>query len=92
MLLTADIRFQLADLGNMTMPWAVDWKEVGVPADQPMSTRGYKNATEVPIALEDIEREYCRLMGLSYPIKDMIFVRSWMLMRVCTDLLFLGAS
>ncbi|KZV70009.1 kinase-like protein [Peniophora sp. CONT] len=75
----------LADLGNMTMPWVVDWKEVGVPADQPMTTRAYKNATEadgVPIPLEDIEREYCRLMGLAYPIKDMIFVRSWMLMRL----------
>ncbi|VDC05079.1 unnamed protein product [Peniophora sp. CBMAI 1063] len=75
----------LADLGNMTMPWAVDWQEVGVPADQPMTTRSYKNATEadgMPIALADIEREYCRLMGLAYPIKDMIFVRSWMLMRL----------
>ena len=69
----------------MTMPWSVDWQEVGVPPDQPLTTRGYKNATEadgMPIALEVIEREYCRLMGLSYPIKDIVFVRSWMLMRV----------
>lgn len=79
----------------MTMPWSVDWQEVGVPAGQALTTRGYKNATEadgVPIPLADIEREYCRLMGLSYPIKDMTFVRSWMLMRVCTTPSFFGVS
>jgi hypothetical protein len=79
---------QLADLGNMTMPWAIDWAEVGVPADAPMTTKGYKNATSgVPIALADIEREYSSRMGLPYPIRDMTFVRSWMLFRVSHALL-----
>lgn len=45
--------------------------------------KGFKNITkDVPISLEDLEREYCRSTGQDYPIKDMIFVRSWMLFRV----------
>ena len=47
--------------------------------------RGFKNAAaeEVPISLEALEREYCKLMAQSYPIVEMVFVRSWMLFRVC---------
>ena len=68
----------------MTTSWSMDWREVGAPTDGntlPI-TRAYKNATAPPIALETIEREYCRLMHLDYPIRDMVFVRSWMLFRV----------
>jgi len=36
----------------------------------------------VPIPLEDLEREYCRLTGQAYPINEMTFVRSWMLFRL----------
>ena len=43
---------------------------------------GFKNAIDVPVPLEELEREYCRLMGFSYPIKEMLFARSWMLFRV----------
>lgn len=46
--------------------------------------RGYKGTSEnIPIALEDLEQEYCRLASQPYPILEMVFVRSWMLFRVC---------
>ena len=45
--------------------------------------RGFKNTTkDVPITLEELEREYCRLTNQPYPIIEMLFVRSWMLFRV----------
>lgn len=46
--------------------------------------RGFKNAPpdQVPISLEELEREYCRLTGQKYPIVEQVFVRSWMLFRV----------
>lgn len=44
---------------------------------------GFKNTTvDVPIPLEDLEKEYCRLTSQPYPIPEMVFVRSWMLFRV----------
>jgi len=44
---------------------------------------GFKGASkDVPIPLEDLEREYCRLTAMDYPITEMIFARSWMLFRV----------
>lgn len=44
---------------------------------------GFKNQSkDVPIALEVLEREYCRLTKQPYPIPEMIFARSWMLFRV----------
>jgi len=69
----------LADLGNLTQPWAVDPKDL-----HGMSTvLGFKNAAkDVPIPLEDLEREYCRLTNQPYPIIEMVFVRSWMLFRL----------
>jgi hypothetical protein len=46
--------------------------------------KGFKNAEKpAPIELEALEREYCYLTGQSYPIVEMVFVRSWMLFRVC---------
>ncbi|KDR75639.1 hypothetical protein GALMADRAFT_492411 [Galerina marginata CBS 339.88] len=69
----------LADLGNLTQPWSVDMKDV--PADSVV--RGFKNATvNVPIPLQDLEHEYCRLTKQPYPIPEMVFVRSWMLFRL----------
>lgn len=71
---------KLADLANLTQPWAIDVKLV--PKDTGLV--GFKNTTEnIPIALEDLEREYCRLAKQPYPIKEMVFARSWMLFRVC---------
>ncbi|RDB24710.1 Acyl-CoA dehydrogenase family member 11 [Hypsizygus marmoreus] len=71
----------LADLGNLTQPWSIDMSNV--PKGSPLILRGFKGAAEdVPIPLEDLEREYCRLTNQPYPIPEMIFVRSWMLFRL----------
>ncbi|TFK23135.1 APH-domain-containing protein [Coprinopsis marcescibilis] len=73
----------LADLGNLTQPWAIDLKSI--PAGAQFAMRGFKNSRnpdEVPIPLEDLEREYCRLTNQPYPITEMVFVRSWMLFRL----------
>ncbi|KAF4563198.1 hypothetical protein EYR40_007093 [Pleurotus pulmonarius] len=71
----------LADLANMTSPWSIDEKDVTDSGNALMVA--FKNSKGiVPIALEDIETEYCRLMNLDYPIPEMAFVRSWMLFRL----------
>ncbi|OCH90615.1 kinase-like protein [Obba rivulosa] len=72
----------LADLANMTLPWAVD--ALLLPKEFPASSAlpGFKNAKDVPIELEDLEREYCHLTKQPYPIKEMVFTRSWMLFRL----------
>jgi hypothetical protein len=45
--------------------------------------RGFKNAVPAPvISYPELEQEYCRLMGLPYPVKEMPYVQSWMLFRV----------
>ncbi|TFY66591.1 hypothetical protein EVG20_g4498 [Dentipellis fragilis] len=77
----------LADLANLTMPWAIDAAQVKASLSnlepQTALLRSFKNSPEAaPIALEDLEREYCRLMNLSYPINEMKFVRSWMVFRL----------
>ncbi|KAJ8501845.1 hypothetical protein ONZ45_g12012 [Pleurotus djamor] len=75
----------LADLANMTTPWSIDNKDVpkGPYSGNTALMNAFKNnEREAPIALEDIEKEYCRLSNLSYPIPEMPFVRSWMLFRL----------
>ena len=76
---------QLADLGNLTQPWAID--STNIPDDPDlkmfMMVKGFKNTmVDVPIVLEDLEREYCRLTAQAYPMPEMVFTRSWMLFRV----------
>ncbi|KAJ7287124.1 kinase-like domain-containing protein, partial [Mycena rebaudengoi] len=72
----------LADLGNLTMPWAVNPADAEVDGDEPFMT-GFKGQPDkAPIPLVDLEREYCRLTNQAYPIKEMVFVRSWMLFRL----------
>ncbi|EPT00340.1 hypothetical protein FOMPIDRAFT_1101889, partial [Fomitopsis schrenkii] len=69
----------LADLANLTQPWAVE------PSVLPASGSamvGFKNVQAVPISLEELEREYCRLTTQPYPITEMVFARSWMLFRL----------
>jgi hypothetical protein len=44
--------------------------------------KGFKNMVDPPITREEMEQEYCRVTGWSYPITEMTFVRSWMVMRV----------
>ncbi|KAG1782023.1 kinase-like domain-containing protein [Suillus placidus] len=75
----------LADLANLTQPWAIDARHI--PKDSIITEftviKPFKNATkDVPIPLEDLEREYCRLTNQPYPMKEMIFARSWMLFRL----------
>jgi len=75
----------LADLANLTQPWATDARHI--PKDSIITQfpliRPFKNATEdVPIPLEDLEREYCRSTNQPYPIQDILFARSWMLFRL----------
>ena len=71
---------QLADLANLTQPWAVD-PSVG-QAVGPGAFLGFKNTNDAPCELEVLEREYCKLTEQPYPIPEMIFARSWMLFRV----------
>jgi len=73
------LAYQLADFGNLVQPWLIDTKDM--PAES--STRGFRNATaDVPIPLEDLEREYCHLTKQAYPIPEMVYVHSWMFFRV----------
>lgn len=44
--------------------------------------KGFKNMINVPITKEELEEEYCKVTGWQYPITEIVFVRSWMLMRV----------
>lgn len=44
--------------------------------------RAFKNTTEgIPIPLDDLEREYSRLLKQPYPIPELVFARSWNLFR-----------
>jgi len=71
----------LADLGNLVQPWSVDVKDIS--AESNFAMRGFRNATaDVPIPLEDLEREYCHCMKQVYPIPEMVYVRSWMFFRL----------
>ena len=77
-LLNAQLVLQLADFANLTQPWSIR------PENMPQGTsiRAFKGAKDVPISLETLEKEYCRLLNQPYPIKELVFVRSWMLFRV----------
>jgi hypothetical protein len=62
-----------------------------MPSDGTWSMTGFKNTTvDVPIPLEDLEKEYCRLTSQPYPIPEMVFVRSWMLFRVRLEIFFVS--
>ncbi|KDQ52817.1 hypothetical protein JAAARDRAFT_197893 [Jaapia argillacea MUCL 33604] len=72
----------LADLANLTQPWSID--PINVPEELRVGLlKGFKNvADDVPIPLEDLEREYCLRTNQPYPIVEMPFARSWMLFRL----------
>lgn len=73
----------LADLANLTQPWAIDTKHFQNATSNFNLFTGFKGANkDVPIPREDLEREYCRLANQEYPIKEMPFARSWMLFRL----------
>lgn len=68
----------LADLANLTQPWSIDKKDI-----PHLSWRGFRNAiADVPIPIEDLEREYCHLTKQAYPIPEMVYVRSWIFFRL----------
>ncbi|KAF8178677.1 kinase-like domain-containing protein [Mycena galopus ATCC 62051] len=72
----------LADLANLTMNWSIAPTDIRIDPNTPFMSRGFKGAPErQPIALEELEREYCRLTNQPYPIKEMVFVHSWMFFR-----------
>ncbi|KAF9268533.1 APH-domain-containing protein [Marasmius fiardii PR-910] len=75
----------LADFANLTQPWSIDIKRVEKFAGYQSSTTkaAFKNNTsrDIPITLEEMERLYCQLMGFEYPIKELIFVKSWNMFR-----------
>lgn len=85
----------LADFGNLTQPWSI--KPEHLPKDgffrenvrafngvatNTTSGAGKGGERASPVQLEILEKEYCKRMELEYPLKDIIFVRSWMLFRV----------
>jgi len=58
-----------------------------MPGNGKMDMTGFKNTiVDVPISLEDLEKEYCRLTSQPYPIPEMVFVRSWMFFRVSLEI------
>lgn len=75
----------LADFANFTQPWSIDpnYLPADTFADQSVYyLTAFKNTTEdVPLPLEELERTYCHLTDQPFPIKEMTFVRSWMLFR-----------
>ena len=68
---------QLADLANLTQPFFV---EVTVGE----GVKGVKGMPydQLPVTLEDLQREYCKVSGLSYPIEGADYATSWMFFRV----------
>ncbi|KAK7057593.1 acyl-CoA dehydrogenase family member 11 [Favolaschia claudopus] len=73
----------LADLANLTMPWSIRPSDFNFDPNAPFMGGSFKGAPErQPIELEALEREYCRLTNQPYPIKEMVFARSWMLFRL----------
>ena len=79
---------QLADLANFTQPWAIS--PDSLPTGGALSAAFKNNVAQAPIALEEIEREYCRVTQQPYPIPEMVFARSWMLFRVSVCVLLCG--
>ncbi|KAJ7336096.1 kinase-like domain-containing protein [Mycena albidolilacea] len=72
----------LADFVSLTMPWSIRPADMQIDPDKPLMGGYFKDMPEKqPIPLEDLEREYCRLTNQPYPIKDIVFVRSFMLFR-----------
>lgn len=64
----------LADLANFTTAF---WVE---PSSNIMN--GLKGSSDTPIKLEEIRREYCRLINQPYPLEGATFASSWMIFRL----------
>ncbi|KAF8329088.1 kinase-like protein [Cantharellus anzutake] len=70
----------LADLGNLTLPYNFG-PSIATTGYLSEGLRGAPQEA-IPITLGEIEREYCQVAKMSYPIKEMPFVRSWMTFRL----------
>jgi len=66
----------LADLANLLQPFFFE-RTLGE------GLKGIKGTPfdQVPVKLEDLQREYCKVSGLSYPIEGADYATSWMLFR-----------
>ncbi|KAL0072564.1 hypothetical protein AAF712_000327 [Marasmius tenuissimus] len=73
----------LADFANLTQPWSTDPKDVDKYMGYQPNRASFKNNTsrDVPITMEEMERLYCQLMGYEYPIRELVFVKSWNMFR-----------
>jgi aminoglycoside phosphotransferase (APT) family kinase protein len=81
----------LADFANLTQPWNIrpeDVPNIGVFRQNVRAFKGVPTNTNIghgdgttPIQLDVLEREYCKRLKLEYPLKDIVFVRSWMSFR-----------
>ncbi|EIW54435.1 kinase-like protein [Trametes versicolor FP-101664 SS1] len=69
----------LADLANFTQPWSIS--KQAFPEGVTLAIAFKNNDAEAPIALDVLEREYCRVTHQPYPIPEIVFARSWMLFR-----------
>ncbi|KAJ7594875.1 kinase-like domain-containing protein [Mycena floridula] len=69
----------LVDFANLTQPWAIDVRLI----PEGFSFTGFKGSAEpVPISSEELEQEYCRHLNQPYPIKELIYTKSWALFRL----------
>ena len=83
---------QLADLANLTQPWVFDPNVMNSDITSSAAgglIKGFKNVGNAPITKEEMEEEYCRATGWPYPITEIAFVRSWMVMRVSVQRIFI---
>ncbi|KAJ4483551.1 protein kinase subdomain-containing protein PKL/CAK/ACAD [Lentinula aciculospora] len=84
----------LADFANLTQLWSI--KPEYLPKEEifRQNVRAFKDLptnivtgvgkggeSGAPVQLELLEKEYCRRMHVEYPLKDIVFVRSWTLFR-----------
>jgi hypothetical protein len=78
---------QLADLANLTQPWAIRHGSLPTSGDAAKFSlmRAFKDAPATvapPIAFAELEAAYCSALGIPAPIPEMPFAASWMLFRV----------
>lgn len=74
----------LPDLANLTAPWATDASKYVAFPEANQSTPPANQSTliinfgrDAPVSLDVLEREYCRITQFEYPIKEMVFARSF---------------
>ncbi|KZV78781.1 hypothetical protein EXIGLDRAFT_783271, partial [Exidia glandulosa HHB12029] len=74
----------LPDLANLTLSFFLSedmFPNMSRESGALAAFRG-KPRNEVPVVYDELEREYCRVMGLQYPIREMTFASSWMVFRL----------